>query len=50
MMYKRDKFKLIKNASLGLYKDTEGLLDKPNCAQIALFECQGTEEHCPTKD
>lgn len=46
MMYKRDKFKLIKNASLGLYKDTEGLLDKPNCAQIALFECQDGSQLC----
>jgi len=46
MMYRKDKFKLLKNASLGLYKSTEGLLNKPNCAQIALFECKDGSQVC----
>ncbi|KAL5248243.1 hypothetical protein ACHWQZ_G017431 [Mnemiopsis leidyi] len=46
MMYRKEKFKLIKDASLGLFKSSEGLLDKPNCAQIALFECSDGSQLC----
>ena len=41
MMYKSDKFSLIKDASIGLFNHNEKFLDKPNCAQIALFQCSG---------
>ena len=41
MMFKSDKFKLLRNESLGLFKPHEKFLDKPNCAQIIVLECSG---------
>ena len=42
IMYRSDKFRIISNVSQGLFVPDEQYLNKPNCAQIVLFECRST--------